>query len=105
MPPVIATASGGLALGLLSLVGGVWGVAFGIARPLVRRIDCIRFDARLCITLCRLGLGDLRPGDLGGRLVRSIDDSLDGRLRSCLVGGCLVGHSLDLLTFGENILG
>jgi hypothetical protein len=46
MPPVTATETG-LALFLLSLVGGVRGVALGVAWPLMRGVDRVRLDARV----------------------------------------------------------
>jgi hypothetical protein len=81
MPPVIATASG-LVLLLLSLFGGVWSVAFGIAGPLVRGIDCVRLDARLGVVFGgRLGLIALRS-DFGDGLLGDLGDGLVGeRLR------------------------
>src|SRR5262245_9674834 len=96
MPPVIATASGlALALGLLSLFGGVRGVAFRIAGPLVGRIGCVGVDARLGVVLgrCLSGLGR-----------RNVERGLGDGLGSLFLGRGLRLRGRDL-TLGKHVLG
>src|SRR5690242_8165323 len=99
MPPVIATASGLLLFfGLLSLFGGVRGVALGIAGPLMRRIGGIGFDGRVGI-LVGGGLFRFTGRNIGRRLRH-------GRLREGLVGRLLAGSLLDrAYALREHVLG